>query len=417
MTIRTKKSALPETDRAENGERLTQRIPMPHNSVFVLGSKTNAKWMHAVRPDKRPPVEKSEAEKAFNGERISLTFRNIGTFTDVNRTRIWGQGAVSKLQAAAGQVSTTDSDEMEAMVTAFGKENQLSDFDWSAEYGQGFDTLNLVVANTPAPFPPMATLHLGSDELSNMRVKHAIFERDIPCRITRSRLAQSSGTQVLAPTPSPATIREDDGEDPVFRDADADASQRQGDLPILCYIFETHPPEPPSPRTLTEKQTDASLPKRASHRDEAEVHARLTQANELLFKWQALRGTPLSASTRATHQVRRPSAPPTRSVTPSTPTLAPSASRANAPTAAESAGPESAFRAELEIWEGYAEASAFAGGAAFSVVDAALWPVLDLVARGWSGWNRARYPHLARYRARVTEMECTKRAVAERGEA
>ena len=116
---------------------------MPHNSVFVLGPRTNARWLHGIRADKRLPGEKSHEEKAFGGERISITFRQIGTFIDEEKRTIWGQGAVSKDRTKAGKISTNNSSEMESMILAFGKENQQVDFDWDAEYGKGFNVVNL----------------------------------------------------------------------------------------------------------------------------------------------------------------------------------------------------------------------------------------------------------------------------------
>ena len=34
--------------------RLTQRIPLPNNSLFTMGLETNKKWLHGISPDKRP---------------------------------------------------------------------------------------------------------------------------------------------------------------------------------------------------------------------------------------------------------------------------------------------------------------------------------------------------------------------------
>lgn len=144
MTLRGKKDAKLEKN-TTSGPRDIQRVPMPDNSCFVLGWRTNQKWLHGVRADKRLLSEKSENERAYDGRRISLTFRNIGTFTNLARTKIWGQGAKSKSEATAGSIITNDSPEMDAMICAFGSENHLMDFDWDAEYGEGFDVLNLAI--------------------------------------------------------------------------------------------------------------------------------------------------------------------------------------------------------------------------------------------------------------------------------
>jgi hypothetical protein len=58
-------------------QRMTQRVPLPNNSLCVMGLETNARWVHGVHTDKRPENTKDPAER---GPRISLTFRHIGTF-------------------------------------------------------------------------------------------------------------------------------------------------------------------------------------------------------------------------------------------------------------------------------------------------------------------------------------------------
>ena len=143
MTLRTKK---PENTESAEGPSLrqTQRISMPHNSIFVLGPQTNREWLHGVRADKRPSQEKSSEEKLFRGERISITFRQIGTFMNEPKKLIWGTGARSKTKADAGSISTTDHDQIESMIQAFGRENHQTNFDWDTEYGSGFDVVNLL---------------------------------------------------------------------------------------------------------------------------------------------------------------------------------------------------------------------------------------------------------------------------------
>ncbi|KAJ6603687.1 hypothetical protein B0H10DRAFT_2167222 [Mycena sp. CBHHK59/15] len=121
--------------------RQTQRIPLPHNSMFVLGPVTNARWLHGINPDKRFLTLKSEAEMREEGERISLTFRHIGTFLSADQQYIWGQGARGKTREAAGRV-VHGSEESAALICAFGAENHMSDFDWDANYGAGFDVVN-----------------------------------------------------------------------------------------------------------------------------------------------------------------------------------------------------------------------------------------------------------------------------------
>jgi nicotinamidase-related amidase/alkylated DNA repair dioxygenase AlkB len=165
MTLRTKKSA---TTDGEDG-RQKQQVPMPHSSMFILGPQSNTRWLHGIRPDKRPESEKSREEKAYNGERISLTFRNIGTFINPERGTIWGQGAVSKRADAAQQVIHGDVSEAERLIRAFGSENRETEFDWDAVYGQGFDVVNFVE-------PAAAHIALSGDPIADMRVRLCLTE-------------------------------------------------------------------------------------------------------------------------------------------------------------------------------------------------------------------------------------------------
>jgi len=160
MRLRTKKGYYPTDKEARDpkddiqeamshstvvdGQRVTQRIPMPHNSIFILGMNTNARWLHGIQPDKRAATERSEAEKAYNGMRISLTFRHIGTFLSGDESEIWGQGAKSKSKAMPGEVVSGDKNETDKMIEAFGKENHEWEFDWKSVYGEGFDVLHFI---------------------------------------------------------------------------------------------------------------------------------------------------------------------------------------------------------------------------------------------------------------------------------
>jgi len=121
--------------------RNSQKIPLPHNSMFVMGPDTNAKWLHGINHDNRPLKLKSEAERYEGGERISLTFRHIGTFLTADETKIYGQGARGKTRETAGAV-VHGTKEGSRLIRAFGEENQRSDFDWDRNYGQGFDVLH-----------------------------------------------------------------------------------------------------------------------------------------------------------------------------------------------------------------------------------------------------------------------------------
>ncbi|KAI2486670.1 2OG-FeII Oxy 2 multi-domain protein [Pyrenophora tritici-repentis] len=157
MRLRTKKplSKTDEPGTADDAtdQRKTQRVPMPHNSMFVLGLKSNSKWLHGIQPDKRVASERSAAETSYNGMRISLTFRQIGTFLDAKETTIWGRGATSKTTRDAADVINNDEEEAQRLIIAFSRENQDPDFSWQDHYGDGFDVLHL--HNPPPPDTPL----------------------------------------------------------------------------------------------------------------------------------------------------------------------------------------------------------------------------------------------------------------------
>lgn len=145
MRLRTKKSA----NSSVTSGRQTQLIPMPHGSVFILGLRTNMRWLHGIRADKRPMKERSEAERAFNGERISLTFRKISTFLSDDSAYIWGHGATQKDYESRSPVINGDVEMSQQLINAFGFENQQSEFAWKDVYGHGFDVLHFA-----KPVPP-----------------------------------------------------------------------------------------------------------------------------------------------------------------------------------------------------------------------------------------------------------------------
>lgn len=142
MRLRTKRAAAMGVD-GEPSMRVTHRVPMPHNSMIKMSLETNAEYLHGINADKRPAVELSESETAFEGQRISLTFRNIGTFLDHDSSHIWGQGATSKEKSNARPVINADTAESDRLIRAFGTENQGSTIQWDEIYGNGFDVLHL----------------------------------------------------------------------------------------------------------------------------------------------------------------------------------------------------------------------------------------------------------------------------------
>jgi hypothetical protein len=183
MHLRTKKdpkaddtppepSSVPDspssTAPASRTPRPAQKIPLPHNSLFILGPETNKRWLHSIHRDNRPFRLKTPEEQDEGGERISLTFRYIGTFlipipvspgpagsdSDSRAEReylIYGQGATSKdrVDAQRATISSARNDQVlnegQRLVIAFGKENHESEFDWDKEYGEGFDVLHFSV--------------------------------------------------------------------------------------------------------------------------------------------------------------------------------------------------------------------------------------------------------------------------------
>ena len=70
-----------------------QRVSLAHNSLFVLGWESNKLFLHGIKQDKRDIALKRPDEMAFDGERISFTFRTVATFVDP-RGFIFGQGTM-----------------------------------------------------------------------------------------------------------------------------------------------------------------------------------------------------------------------------------------------------------------------------------------------------------------------------------
>ena len=126
-----------------------QRFKLPHNSLFVLGWRTNREWFHAIRQDNRADRDKEPDEKAFSSQRISLTLRTVATFRNRRTGQLHGQGARCKSVDQLGEESTAISVDEESMLKAFSAENKQSlEFDWNEQYGRGFDALNFKVLNS-----------------------------------------------------------------------------------------------------------------------------------------------------------------------------------------------------------------------------------------------------------------------------
>ena len=361
MTLRTKKS---KHSADSPNMRQTQRIRMPHNSIFVLGPQTNKEWLHGVRADKRPAVEKTDEEKAFEGERISITFRQIGTFMNKKEKTIWGSGAKSKSRQNASRISTKDNAQMEAMINAFGKENHDTDFDWDAEYGSGFNVINLV--------NEQAKLILCNDSIANIRVQLSLCEKSVSCTVTR---------QDKPPSPEPEDFKTrfhpwmhglSNSENPIFKDVNEDAINIEGDVAIMFYL-EKHYPFPG-----IEEAPAAQIAKATGL-----IYSQITKANELLFLWREMRDS------------QRRHSPPThrfnleRPTTPNTSLL-------------------EEFHNSLRTWESLAGAAEYITGDRWTIIDCAFWPVLNHIISDFRELNEERYPKLLAYHQRVMEKECVK---------
>lgn len=220
LRLRTKK-----LDKTEDSQRRTQRVAMPHNSMFVLGLKSNMKWLHGIMADKRMPSERSDAENAYEGVRISLTFRHIATYLDAKCRTIWGQGATVKDQRDAADVINDDEEENERLVRAFSHENHASEFDWDHWYGDGFDVLHF-----KGPPKDLPVLFTSNNEVENNMLKLYLAERDIEYAVIEA--------------PKVSAQREVDRQ-VGYRDIDKDRTEIQTAVVILSYLerFSTHDSE------------------------------------------------------------------------------------------------------------------------------------------------------------------------------
>lgn len=213
--------------------RPAQKIPLPHNSMFVLGQRTNAYWLHAIRPDKRSANLKSSAETAFGGQRISFTFRHIGTFLvphfpTLNPSDgtylIYGQGAVSKTRASASPITPGTSPEGEQMLCAFGTENHLSDFDWAKYYGPGFNVLHF--GTKPVPIGALTYSPTTNPHARILKVLFDHLKLPVEC--------YPSSTADCEDTPSSITFTDNRSNPPAVITATSA-------FPVLTYLSQTVP--------------------------------------------------------------------------------------------------------------------------------------------------------------------------------
>lgn len=367
MTLRTKASNRQQGTESPATGRQTQRIPMPHNSAFILGPETNAHWLHGVRADKRPIQQKAEEEKSCGGERISITFRHIATFMEEDKRKIWGQGARGKTKATAGTIPRGDTPEMEAMIQAFGKENHQSDFDWDAEYGKGFDVINLI--------NDKARLNLCKDAVANLRVQLSLSEKTIPYTLIQPGRPRSPETKCGKSRYQPWTHGLSNTQNVVFEDANEESATTEGDIATLFYLENVYPF--PAPEGASSAQ---------ARNISARIYTRTTQANELLYLWRELKAIPQTGGRfAAMPAMQRPERP-------TTPTLTPLAE----------------FTTDMKMWEQYAQEADYIAGCFWTIIDCAFWPVLHEIVKGWESFNKDTYPRLHAYHQRIMERESVK---------
>ncbi|KAI1091208.1 hypothetical protein F5B19DRAFT_281700 [Rostrohypoxylon terebratum] len=199
--------------------RKVERASLPHNSLCKMGLVTNMRWLHSIRQDKRMDRDKTAAELAYEGARISLTFRQIGTFLDRDGRLIWGQGATAKSKEAARSVINGQTSEAVRMLKSFSKENLTTEFDWDEHYGEGFDVLHISAA---------PRLFLSSDAVVNMRIQLMLAEYGLSySRGSMSALSDWRGSDT---TSDPAAV-------PIkFVDVDTSKTTIEDGVEIMLYL-------------------------------------------------------------------------------------------------------------------------------------------------------------------------------------
>lgn len=232
MRLRTKKLLKGKQAEENQPERVTQRVPMPHNSMFVLGEETNAHWLHSITQDKRAPRDRTEAEKAYEGSRISLTFRHVGTFLDSKGEHIWGQGATSKSSERRSRVVNGNKDLAQKMIHAFGTENRSSIFDWEATYGAGYNVLHFY---TDPPHLPM--LFLSGNSLDDLATLICLKELNLSFEPIEPPIMTTTST----PIPKDAALAAaSDHRKVCYRDNDVHHTEICGTHTILLYLDRYH---------------------------------------------------------------------------------------------------------------------------------------------------------------------------------
>jgi nicotinamidase-related amidase len=128
----------------EKGVSRVIKLPLPHASLLRMSLETNQHWYHTIR-QQHPERE--------DGPRISLTFRQIGSYYEPSTGAVWGVGAKAQSieeareRAKARQALSADEraqqehDEAKVMLQLFREENINPAFDASV-YRPGFEVLN-----------------------------------------------------------------------------------------------------------------------------------------------------------------------------------------------------------------------------------------------------------------------------------
>jgi nicotinamidase-related amidase len=146
---RTRTMVLRPKQASEGAPRASQKIPLPHGSMLLMGLETNRTLYHAI---------KQEGASDHDGPRISLTFRHIGTHLDPTTGAVWGVGAPisgrdeaerrARARAALdpAERGRQERDEAERMIRLFREENIDPGFEVS-RYRPGFEAIDLRTLN------------------------------------------------------------------------------------------------------------------------------------------------------------------------------------------------------------------------------------------------------------------------------
>ncbi|KAF1989753.1 hypothetical protein K402DRAFT_371720 [Aulographum hederae CBS 113979] len=283
MRLRTKKAGPSKTKKSGSGgistsPSNTQRIHMPHNSLFILGQETNKRWLHGINQDKRLQADRSTAELAFGGMRISLTFRNIGTFLSPTGDKIWGQGATAKKRDQAKKTINNDSRKTEQLVQAFGTENQRNDFLWDKFYGGGFDVLHF---REPPPELPM--LFLSGNEVADLQV--LIYLEELGMKYTIADIPPKPFVDTPASAKSDKPKRKPIKRLVAFRDTDMMHTEVEEVVTVLFYLDRFYPLNTsPQHRATAAKGYWILLQVESMRRRLAEEHHSWANVSEILVE-------------------------------------------------------------------------------------------------------------------------------------